>query len=393
MGDEAKYSPGLAAMDRESLEGAAKAAQSLTDRRFQDFEGDIEIIIGMDMYDEDLVQQVKELRMGIGDAITKYEEILSRLEAIYAMKPEKNEKQVKAMETNFGLISKRRQTVRTKCLEATRAIENERNKKEAKNQTTGRSSTGTTGSRGTGEEGEKMFKLPTGPLPEKISLEYTPLQADNWKADMKLFLKTCTNMQVLSIEEQTTLVKRYVETSMWPLVELERGDEIVTMIQKIGDAYDRQVPKFARKVKFLDLMILKGESYVSWANRINQQAELADLKNIRAQDLQLMTFCMGLNKTDRLYDKIVDMEIHSWSGAQEIIKKHTQSMALKADLVESAPRPQSQIMNQMSGTGVSKPRQASKSPGRQRIQQRKGENKVSKQRKQQIPRKKPEWGT
>ena len=254
--------------------------------------------------------------------------------------------------------------MRTKCLEATRAIENERNKKESKDQTTGRSSTGTTGSRGTGGEGEKMFKLPTGPLPEKISLEYTPLQADNWKADMKLFLKTCTNMQVLSIEEQTTLVKRYVETSMWPLVELERGDEIVTMIQKIGDAYDRQVPKFARKVKFLDLMILKGESYVSWANRINQQAELADLKNIRAQDLQLMTFCKGLSETDRLYDKIVDMEIHSWSGAQEIIKKHTQSMALKADLVESAPRPQGQIMNQMSGSGVSKPRQASKSPGK-----------------------------
>jgi len=96
-------------------------------------------------------------------------------------------------------------------------------------------------------------------------------------------------------------------------------------------------------------MILKGESYVSWANRINQQTELADLKNIKAQDLQLMTFCKGLSKTDCLYDKIVDMEIHSWSGAQEIIKKHTQSMALKSDLLESSPKsPQGQIMNQMS---------------------------------------------
>ena len=70
MGDEAKYSPGPAAMDRENLEGAAKAAQSLTDRRFQDFEGDIEIIIGMDMFNEDHVQQVKELKLGIGDALT-----------------------------------------------------------------------------------------------------------------------------------------------------------------------------------------------------------------------------------------------------------------------------------------------------------------------------------
>ena len=92
-------------------------------------------------------------------------------------------------------------------------------------------------------------------------------------------------------------------------------------------------------------MVLKGESYVSWATRINQQAELADLQNIRAQDLQLMTFCKGLNKADRLYDKIMDMEIHSWSGAQEIIKKHSQSMALKANLVESASRIQGQIMN------------------------------------------------
>ena len=87
---------------------------------------------------------------------------------------------------------------------------------------------------------------------------------------------------------------------MWPLVELERGDDIGTMIKKVGDAYDRQVPKFARKVKFLDLTVTKGESYVSWANRINQQAELADLQNIRAQDFQLMTFCKGLNKGDRL---------------------------------------------------------------------------------------------
>ena len=71
-----------------------------------------------------------------------------------------------------------------------------------------------------------------------------------------------------------------------------------------------------------------------------------------------------MNKTDRLYDKIIDMEIKSWAGAQEIIKRHTLSMALKADLVETAPKQQNQIMNQMSGSGVSKQREASKSPGR-----------------------------
>ena len=66
MGEEPKYSLGLAAMDRESLEGAAKAAQGMADRKFQDFEADIEIIIEGGLYDEDQVQQLKELKMGIG---------------------------------------------------------------------------------------------------------------------------------------------------------------------------------------------------------------------------------------------------------------------------------------------------------------------------------------
>ena len=49
MGEEGKYSPGFMAMDRESLEGEAKAAQSQTNRRFEAFEGDIEVIISMGM--------------------------------------------------------------------------------------------------------------------------------------------------------------------------------------------------------------------------------------------------------------------------------------------------------------------------------------------------------
>ena len=126
---------------------------------------------------------------------------------------------------------------------------------------------------------------------------------------MKLFVKTCSNLQVLSIEDQRTLMKHFLHKDLWPLVELDRADEMGTMIKKVSEAYDRQVPKFARKVKFLELMIIKGESYVSWANRINQQAELADLENIRAQDLQLMKFCQGLNKTDHLYNTLMEMDV------------------------------------------------------------------------------------
>ena len=139
-----------------------------------------------------------------------------------------------------------------------------------------------------------------------------------------------------------------------------------TMIKKVAEAYNRQVPTFSRKVKFVDLMIVKGEFYISWANRINQQAELADLENIRAQDLQLMKFCQLLNKSDRLYDKLMEMDVPSWAGAKDIIRKYSQSMALKADLVYSAPRAQGQVLNQMSGSGKSNPRPTSRSPGGQR---------------------------
>ena len=89
-------------------------------------------------------------------------------------------------------------------------------------------------------------------------------------------------------------MKRFVSTALWLLVELGRGDEMGTMIKKVVETYNRQNPSFSRKVQFLDMMIVKGESYVSWTNRINQQAELADLENIRAKDLQLMKFCQGL---------------------------------------------------------------------------------------------------
>ena len=51
-----------------------------------------------------------------------------------------------------------------------------------------------------------------------------------------------------------------------------------------------------------------------------------------------MKFCQGLNKTDRLYEKFMELEVPSWARAQEIIKKHTQSMAQKAVLVDSAPK-------------------------------------------------------
>ena len=73
-------------------------------------------------------------------------------------------------------------------------------------------------------------------------------------------------------------MKRFVSKAFGPIV--GRGDDIGTMIKKVVEAYNRLNPTFNWKVPFLDIMIVKGESYISWMNRINQQAELADLENI-----------------------------------------------------------------------------------------------------------------
>ena len=120
------------------------------------------------------------------------------------------------------------------------------------------------------------------------------------------------------------------------------------MVCKVGEAYERQVPIFARKVKFLDLARVKGEGYKEWANIINQQSELAHLEGIKAKDLRQKKFCQGLHKSDRLYNKKIDIDIESWASVQEIIKKYAENQALKADLVKSAPKAQGQMLMKLS---------------------------------------------
>ena len=61
----------------------------------------------------------------------------------------------------------------------------------------------------------------------------------------------------------------------------------------------------------------------------------------------------------------MEFEVPSWARAQEIIKKHAQSMAQKAVLVGSASKfTQGQVLNQMSGSSGTSPTRWS--PGGQR---------------------------
>ena len=49
------------------------------------------------------------------------------------------------------------------------------------------------------------------------------------------------------------------------MVELNRSDTMEVMVKIVEEAFERFQPVFARKVKFLELMITKGEGYIEWA--------------------------------------------------------------------------------------------------------------------------------
>ena len=42
------------------------------------------------------------------------------------------------------------------------------------------------------------------------------------------------------------------------------------MVRRVEETFKRLQPVFVWKVKLLELMIVKGEDYIEWANRINQ---------------------------------------------------------------------------------------------------------------------------
>ena len=154
--------------------------------------------------------------------IIKYEEILTHLEGVYSVKPDKYTEQLKELTENFEVMASRRSTVRRKGMEAIKAIEEEKNKQEQKSAKDDRTLTGS--QQGGGGEGDKQFKQPTGAHPDRISSEFTPLMAENWQGVMLLLIKTCSNINVPSSSEQKTVMKRFVSTALWPRVEWNSAD-------------------------------------------------------------------------------------------------------------------------------------------------------------------------
>ena len=77
---KASFFPNIGAMDVENLEGTGKAAKNLADQGFAAFEGDIQVIIKMGMFDVDNHKQLKELKQDVGENLNRYEDILTHLE-------------------------------------------------------------------------------------------------------------------------------------------------------------------------------------------------------------------------------------------------------------------------------------------------------------------------
>ena len=59
----------------------------------------------------------------------------------------------------------------------------------------------------------------------------------------------------------------------WSQVIFFANDNMVTMVKRVEEAFDRLQPLFSRKVKFLDLMILKGEGSQSTVSPRLMQTE------------------------------------------------------------------------------------------------------------------------
>ena len=68
--------------------------------------------------------------------------------------------------------------------------------------------------------------------------------AQNWAADMRLYIKTCSNLEILSTEEQRTLCKKLVNLALWSQVEFLRGDNMEVMVMRVEEAFNSLQPVF-----------------------------------------------------------------------------------------------------------------------------------------------------
>ena len=69
---------------------------------------------------------------------------------------------------------------------------------------------------------------------------------------MILYIKTCRNLEVLSVQEQRTLCKKLVNPTPWSHIEFFRVDSMEKMVKRVEEAFNRLQPILSREVLGLD---------------------------------------------------------------------------------------------------------------------------------------------
>ena len=118
------------------------------------------------------------------------------------------------------------------------------------------------------------------------------------------------------------LCKQFVDLSLWSQVVFLNNDDMTTMVKRAGETFETQQLLVERKAKFLELIIMNGEGYFE-------------------------LYWQGLKPEDKLHDLLMDMEPKGWIRDQEVMRRYTQNMALKADMWEHRPKGQSHVINNM----------------------------------------------
>ena len=169
------------------------------------------------------------------------------------------------------------------------------------------------------------------------------MMASDWVSKMLLYLKRCSNVEIISFAEQKTFGKRFVEESIWREINMIRTDTLVSIINKEEVALS---PSFVRMLRFLDMRVSQGEGPIEWASRIDEDADLAYLE--KSQELMLMKFVHGLN--DKLLNsKICKQDTNGCKETKALVRRYVASQTLQSSL-EKKKADKGHIVNSLTGS-------------------------------------------
>ena len=182
---------------------------------------------------------------------------------------------------------------------------------------------------------------------------------------MKLNADRFSDLDYLTYKMQQLIVKRFVEETLYREIKLSISDNCRAAIKKVEDIFTIIHPTFLRKVELMGLDANPGEIPLDWALRIQEQAELGDLEDIRPQELMMMKFCQGFKDQD-LQKKICKMKSRSWEEVKVLIWDYESSTKMQSSLVKG----KGEKMHHMLSSGGRSP---SPRPGRSKTKTRTGE--------------------